>query len=117
VVERALDPRLQRHEAFLGRLHAQRLARRAIDLADEGRGGYGEGVADDARQPFVVLAFKGVPGRRCPDRPSRSLFHFARQSSVSANGSAQPHETDEARPSSIEERSLGGSPRIFASLF
>jgi hypothetical protein len=63
VIERALDPGLQGHEAFLRRLHAQRLARRAVDLGDEGRGGDREGVADDARQPLVVLIFQGRRAR------------------------------------------------------
>jgi hypothetical protein len=54
VVERVLDPGLKRHNAFLRRLQAQGLARRAVDLADEGRGGHGERVADDAREPLVV---------------------------------------------------------------
>ncbi len=58
VIERALDPGLQRHEAFLRGLDAQALGGRAIDLGDERRGRYREGVADDARQPFVVLIFQ-----------------------------------------------------------
>jgi hypothetical protein len=33
----------------------QRLARRSADLRDEGGGGRREGVADDARQPLVLL--------------------------------------------------------------
>ena len=59
-VERALDPGLQRHEAFLRRLQAHGLAGRAVDLRDEGRGGDGEGVADDAREPLVVLVLRAA---------------------------------------------------------
>ena len=59
-VEDRLDPGLQRQQALLRRLQAHGLAGRAIDLADEGRGGDGEGVADDAGEPFVI----GVLPRR-----------------------------------------------------
>jgi hypothetical protein len=55
LVERGLDPRFQRHEPFLRRLHPQGLGGRAIDLADERGGGDGESVTDDPREPFVVL--------------------------------------------------------------
>ena len=58
MVERVLDPRFQRHEAFLRRLLAHGLAGRAVDLADERRDGDREGVADDARQPLVVLVLQ-----------------------------------------------------------
>ena len=57
-IERALHPGLERHEPFLRRLLAQSLRSRAVDLADERRGGNREGIADDARQPLVVLVFQ-----------------------------------------------------------
>ena len=58
VVERVLHPRLQRNQPFLRRLLAQGLAGGAVDLAHEGRNRHREGVADDARQPLVVLIFQ-----------------------------------------------------------
>ena len=58
MVERVLHPGLERHEPFLRRLLAHGLARRAVDLADERRNGDREGVADDARQPLVVLVLE-----------------------------------------------------------
>ena len=58
MVERVLHPGLERHQAFLRGLLAQGLARRAVDLADERRNGGREGVADDARQPLVVLVLE-----------------------------------------------------------
>jgi hypothetical protein len=58
MVERALEPALERYEPFLGRLHAQRLARRPVDLRYERGGRNRECVADDARQPLVVLVFQ-----------------------------------------------------------
>jgi hypothetical protein len=58
VIERALHPRFQRNQPLLGRLLAQSLTGRAIDLAHEGRGRNREGVADDARQPLVITVFQ-----------------------------------------------------------
>jgi hypothetical protein len=58
VVEGVLHPRLERHEPFLRRLLAHGLAGGATDLADERRNGDREGVADDARQPLVVLVLE-----------------------------------------------------------
>src|ERR1700733_1344602 len=58
MVERVLDPRLERHKPFLRRLLAQGLARRPVDLRYEGRNGDREGVEDDAGQPFVVLVLQ-----------------------------------------------------------
>jgi hypothetical protein len=58
VVERVLHPGLERHKAFLRRLLAHGLAGRAVDLTDERRNGNREGVADDARQPLVVLVLQ-----------------------------------------------------------
>jgi hypothetical protein len=59
LIERALDPRLQRHETLLRRLQTKGLARRPIDLGDEGGGG--RRVVDDAGEPFVVLVFHRRP--------------------------------------------------------
>jgi hypothetical protein len=58
VVERVLHPGFQRNQPLLRRLLAKRLAGRPVDLAQEGRDRNREGVADDARQPFVVLIFQ-----------------------------------------------------------
>ena len=58
MVERVLHPRLQRHQPLLRRLLAHRLAGRAVDLAHERRDGHREGVADEARQPLVVLVLE-----------------------------------------------------------
>ena len=43
---------------FLRRLLAQRLAGRAVDLAHESRDRNRKGVADDARQPLVILVLE-----------------------------------------------------------
>ena len=58
MVERALHPRFQRHQPLLRRLLAQGLARRPVDLGDEGGSRDREGVADDARQPLVILVLQ-----------------------------------------------------------
>ena len=58
MVERVLHPGLQRNEPLLRRLLAQRLAGRPVDLAHESRDRNREGVADEPRQPFVVLVLQ-----------------------------------------------------------
>jgi hypothetical protein len=58
MVERVLHPRLERRQPLLCRLLAHGLAGGAIDLRHKGRDRHREGVADDPRQPLVVLVLE-----------------------------------------------------------
>jgi hypothetical protein len=55
MVERVLHPGLERRQPFLRRLLAHGLGGRAVHLRHKRGNGDREGVADDARQPLVVL--------------------------------------------------------------
>ena len=63
----------------------KRLAGRAVDLADERRGGDREGVADDARQPFVVLVLQRRLARLDQAELRRHEFHHAPARRIAAH--------------------------------